>query len=240
MAERRRMCSKDTLDRRRRKHRRIKQERRQTEGKKIHGKRKPQGKTVAWKSLIHCRTRLWLAERFCSLFVYCDVVEPTVVGDFKVPLLRTVNIDGRGSLTVSRVYQNIQYVPLHRKQLDTIEIDVRDDFGRKVPFQRGKMIVTLHFRLRKPDYFWFGHEGELLLQRWRWPSLRRLLYATRRTWITRFLRSSRSKGTRNRKHFRRFVSILFSHTEATCSRHWTQSFANGRANSRWRHQRPIV
>ena len=57
----------------------------------------------------------YTAERVCdlqrgfySLFVYCDVVEPTVVGDFKVPLLRTVNIDGREGLTVSRIYQNIQ------------------------------------------------------------------------------------------------------------------------------------
>ena len=102
----------------------------------------------------------YTAERVCdlqrgfySLFVYCDVVEPTVVGDFKVPLLRTVNIDGREGLTVSRIYQNIHYVPLHRKQFDTMEIDIRDDVGRKVPFERGKVIVTLHFRLKKPAYF---------------------------------------------------------------------------------------
>ena len=81
------------------------------------------------------------------------VIDPTVVGDFKVPLLRSVNIDGRKGLIVSRIYQNIQYVPLHRKQFDTIEIDIRDDVGRKVPFERGKVIVTLYFRLRKPAYF---------------------------------------------------------------------------------------
>ena len=94
-----------------------------------------------------------LQRGFCSLFVYCDVVEPTVVGDVKVPLLRTVNIVGKEGITVSRIYQNIQYVPIHRKQFDTIEIDIRDDTGRKVPFERGKVIVTLHFRLTKPAYF---------------------------------------------------------------------------------------
>ena len=79
----------------------------------------------------------YTAERICnlqrgfySLLVYCNVVEPTVVGAFKVPLLRTVNIDGREGLTVSRIYQNIQYVPLHRKQFDTIEIDIKDDVGK--------------------------------------------------------------------------------------------------------------
>ena len=94
-----------------------------------------------------------LQREFYSLFVYCDVVEPTVVGDFKVPLLRTVHIDGREGLIVGRIYKNIQYVPLHRKQFDTIEIDIRDDVGRKVPFECGKVIVTLNFRLKKPAYF---------------------------------------------------------------------------------------
>jgi hypothetical protein len=103
---------------------------------------------------------VYTAERVCdlqrgfySLFIYCDLVEPIVVGDAKVPLLRTVNIAGRESLTVSRIYQNVQYVPVHKKQFDTIELDIRDDTGRKVPFERGKVIVTLHFRLRKPAYF---------------------------------------------------------------------------------------
>jgi len=103
---------------------------------------------------------LYTAERVCdlqrgfySLFVYCDLVEPTVLGDAKVPLLRTVNITGKENLTISRIYQNVQYVPVHRKQFDTIELDIRDDTGRKVPFERGKVVITLHFRLRKPSYF---------------------------------------------------------------------------------------
>jgi len=103
---------------------------------------------------------LYTAERVCdlqrgfySLFVYCDLVEPTVLGDTKVPLLRTVNISGKENLTVGRVYQNVQYIPVHRKQFDTIELDIRDDTGRKVPFERGKVVITLHFRLKKPSYF---------------------------------------------------------------------------------------
>jgi roadblock/LC7 domain-containing protein len=102
----------------------------------------------------------YTAERVCdlqrgfySLFIYCDVVEPVVVGDAKVPLLRTVNIGGKEGLTINRIYQNVQYVPLHRKQFDTVEIDIRDDTGRRVPFERGKVVVTLHFRQRKPAYF---------------------------------------------------------------------------------------
>ena len=102
----------------------------------------------------------YTAERVCDLqrgfysfFLYCDVAEATVVVDFKVPLLRTVNTDGREGLIASRIYQNIQYVPLHRKQFDTTKIDIRDDVYRKNPIERGKVIVTLHFRLRKPANF---------------------------------------------------------------------------------------
>jgi hypothetical protein len=94
-----------------------------------------------------------LQRGFHSLFVYCDIAEHVVVGDVKVPLLRTVNISGKEGVMISKIYQTVQYVPIQRKQFDTIEIDIRDDTGRRVPFQRGKVIVTLHFRLKKPAYF---------------------------------------------------------------------------------------
>ena len=45
-----------------------------------------------------------LQRSFYSLFLYYDVVKPTVVGDVKVPLLRTVNISGKEGLTVNRIY----------------------------------------------------------------------------------------------------------------------------------------
>ena len=94
-----------------------------------------------------------LQRGFYSLYVYCDILEDVVVGDVKAPLLRTVNINGKDDKMVSRIYQTVQYVTVQRRQFDTIEIDIRDDTGRRVPFQRGKVIVTLHFRLRKPSYF---------------------------------------------------------------------------------------
>ena len=94
-----------------------------------------------------------LQRGFYSLYVYCDICESVVVGEYKVPLLRTVNLNGKDGGMVSRIYQTIQYVPIQRKQFDTLEIDIRNDAGEKVAFQRGKVIVTLHCRLRKPSYF---------------------------------------------------------------------------------------
>ena len=76
-----------------------------------------------------------------------------MVGDVKAPLLRTVKITGKEGLTVNSTFQTVQYVPVQRKQFSTIEIDIRDDMGCPVPFQRGKVIVTLHFWRKRPAYF---------------------------------------------------------------------------------------
>ena len=40
-------------------------------------------------------------------------------------------------------------MPLLCKEFGTITIDIRDDTGRPVPFERGKVTVTLPFRHRK-------------------------------------------------------------------------------------------
>lgn len=94
-----------------------------------------------------------LKRGFYSLFVYCDVAEHSVVGDRKVPLLRVVNAEGKEGSMVNRIFQTVLYVPVQRKQFDAIEIDIRDDAGRPVRFQRGRVIATIHFRLKKPAYF---------------------------------------------------------------------------------------
>ena len=54
---------------------------------------------------------------------------------------------------VSKSFDNVQYIPVLHKEFTTIEIDIRDDAGRRVPFERGRVTVTLHFRRRKPSFF---------------------------------------------------------------------------------------
>ena len=83
---------------------------------------------------------------FSSLYVYCNVVQPTVVGDIFVPLLRIVPVEGKTGHTVTRTYQNIQYLPVQANNFETVEIQIAKDTGELVPFERGKAVVTLHFR----------------------------------------------------------------------------------------------
>ena len=87
------------------------------------------------------------------LFVYCNIVQPQVVGDTNAKLLRSVPVQGKMGDVVTKTFTNIQYVPVQTKSFEDIEILLRDDTGHPVPFERGKVLVTLHFRQQSPSYF---------------------------------------------------------------------------------------
>jgi hypothetical protein len=83
---------------------------------------------------------------FYTLFVYCSLCEPQVVGDYYVPLLRSVNIGGNDGDVVTKSYTEPHYVPINTSKFDTIEINIKDDTDHNVSFQTGKVVCKLHFR----------------------------------------------------------------------------------------------
>ena len=66
---------------------------------------------------------------FYSLYVYCNLIEPWLVGDSRAPLLRIVPIEGHGGQMITKTYQHIHYLPLLQKHFRTIEIDIKKDIG---------------------------------------------------------------------------------------------------------------
>ena len=84
-----------------------------------------------------------------SIYVYCDLLEPRVVGDKMVQLLRIIPSEGNHGDMVTRTYENVHYVPVQLKSFEGVAIDIRDSAGAKVPFERGTLNVTLHFRRRQ-------------------------------------------------------------------------------------------
>ena len=86
-----------------------------------------------------------------SIYVYCNIVQPQVVGNSMVPLLRTIPVTGNPGDVITKTFTNIQYVPVQTKSFEDIEILLRTDTGDPVPFERGKVIATLYFR--KQSYF---------------------------------------------------------------------------------------
>ena len=87
-----------------------------------------------------------LRRGFKSLYVYSSIVEPRIVGDKIAPLLRIVPITGRHVEMVTTRFDHVQYIPVLSREFGSVETEIRDDTGRPVPFERGKVTVTLHFR----------------------------------------------------------------------------------------------
>lgn len=81
-----------------------------------------------------------------TFFVYCDVVQDSIVGDVKAPLLRTVTARGRYGENVLEVFSKPMYLPLRTNHFDTIRISIKDESGRPIKFNYGNSCVTLHFR----------------------------------------------------------------------------------------------
>lgn len=87
-----------------------------------------------------------------QLFVYCDIIEPQMVGDVMTSLLRIIPLDP--SKYIYGAYKMHVFTPAHylsvlRREFDTIEIDIRTSTGVKIPFQFGTSCIKLHFRRLK-------------------------------------------------------------------------------------------
>ena len=80
-----------------------------------------------------------------TLYVYCDILEHVVVGDIMDPLLRIVNMEVTRS-HASCIMNPPLFVPVQKKNFDTIEINIKTDTGEPVPFMDGKSVVVLEFK----------------------------------------------------------------------------------------------
>ena len=88
-----------------------------------------------------------------TIYVYCDIVQPQVIGDTNNKLLRSIPVEGKMSKVVTRTFTNIQYVPIQTTSFEDIEILLRDGTGNPMPFEHGKVLATLHFRRQNSPYF---------------------------------------------------------------------------------------
>ena len=86
-----------------------------------------------------------------SLYVYSDVIEPCPVGDMSVPLLRIVPLEeisdsSTSTMQCTQSFSRVHYHPLKHKHIANVEIDIKDSFGRPMPFERRTLLVTLPLR----------------------------------------------------------------------------------------------
>ena len=87
-----------------------------------------------------------------TLQVHCDLAAPHPVGDEILPLLRTVQVPTEYStFVVTKTYSDIHYYPVARNSVAKVRVYMRDEAGLPVPFEYGKVIVTLHLRRQTPS-----------------------------------------------------------------------------------------
>jgi len=84
-----------------------------------------------------------------SLYVYCNIINYQLVGNTYAPLLRTITVNENSNnyeKYIEQVFTAPHYIPLRVYNIESIEIDIRDDTGEKIQFESGKILVKLHFR----------------------------------------------------------------------------------------------
>lgn len=87
-----------------------------------------------------------------QMYVYCDLVEPQIIGDTIAPLLRIVSTKAEKTkygLDISHVFTRPFYLPVLKREFETVEIDLRSHTGHPIPFLYGTSVVVLHFRRRR-------------------------------------------------------------------------------------------
>ncbi len=86
---------------------------------------------------------------FYALHIYCNLVEPQIIGNSLAPLLRCVHVEGNHGDIVEKMFNSPHYIPVLPTEIETVDIDVKDDRDQYVPFDFGKTVVKLHFRKRR-------------------------------------------------------------------------------------------
>lgn len=111
---------------------------------------------------------IWTAEHppqhhrgLTRMYIYASCCAPIRVGDVLVPLLRSVFVDDNNDdddgknlrrhidfgKTKNFIIKNPMYLPVSSTTINTIEINIRDDSGRIIPFSEGSVTsLTLHFK----------------------------------------------------------------------------------------------
>ena len=84
-----------------------------------------------------------------NMMVYSDILEPLVTGDVQTRLLRMVSLDIHNysyGCTRVKCFSPAMYLPLLLNTFQTIELDIRDQLGKPLPFDYGTLTAILHFK----------------------------------------------------------------------------------------------
>lgn len=107
---------------------------------------KKEGKTIS-------PTLSSVQDTISSIYVYTDIIENQHAGDVKVPLLRIIPVTQPNGKVCYEKYDKPYFFPVNRGHIEKISINIRDDTGELVPFQSGKVVVTLLFKRKLAKFY---------------------------------------------------------------------------------------
>jgi hypothetical protein len=85
-----------------------------------------------------------------EIIIYCDILEPQMFGHTMAKIIRIVNIDKKKNVIFGQACQKefmrLHYIPILKKEFETISIELREKTGKFVPFEYGTTMFVLHFK----------------------------------------------------------------------------------------------
>ena len=81
-----------------------------------------------------------------TLYVYCDTVDKSIVGNSKTSLLTVIPCKGRFGEMIQHTFPIPRYLPLMNGNIDSIKISILNEFGEPVNCNWGSSIITLHIK----------------------------------------------------------------------------------------------
>ena len=97
-------------------------------------------KTGSYKANLHRET---------NILVYCNIVQPQIVGDKLIPLVATVPYQKTSESYDETFYavENIHYIPVQTKAFQNVKVHLRSSTEEPIPFEHGRATITLHLKL---------------------------------------------------------------------------------------------
>ena len=89
--------------------------------------------------------------RETNILVYCNIVQPQIVGDRLIPLVAIVPYQKTTGTTGFYAVENIHYIPVQTKTFQNIQVHLRSSTEEPIPFEHGRAAITLH--LKPLNYF---------------------------------------------------------------------------------------
>jgi len=84
-----------------------------------------------------------------TMFIYSDIVKPTIIGDTMARILRTCPVQGKFGEVISKTFDRPHYVPISINSINSIEIHIKDHTDKLIKFAFGTVIIKLHFQRKR-------------------------------------------------------------------------------------------